>query len=258
MIETANYTLRDEIRDYWSDRAATFDDQVGHEIFDEAERRAWHALFLRHLAPGEGQAALDLGCGTGVISCLLEEVGYSVTGMDWAEPMLSRARAKAKSDGRATRFVVGDAERTMLPDASFDAIAARHLVWTLVDPKAAFTEWHRLLRPGGRLLIVDGDFVTPTWLARLRRLLPIATTGASDDRTRIHRSILSRVHFSNGAQATSVASLVEACGFKVESIDFDLRAIHRAQGRRMTPGKRLDRGAQHRYAILGTKPVSKA
>ena len=40
MLDRTNHTLRDEIRDYWSDRAATFDDQSGHEIFDDAERRA--------------------------------------------------------------------------------------------------------------------------------------------------------------------------------------------------------------------------
>ncbi|TJV22315.1 MAG: SAM-dependent methyltransferase, partial [Mesorhizobium sp.] len=44
MTAHANYSLRDEIRDYWSDRAETFDLQVGHEIFSEQERAAWHAL----------------------------------------------------------------------------------------------------------------------------------------------------------------------------------------------------------------------
>jgi hypothetical protein len=48
---TANFTLRDEIRDYWSARAATFDEQVGHEIFSEVEREAWRDLVRRHLGP---------------------------------------------------------------------------------------------------------------------------------------------------------------------------------------------------------------
>ena len=39
------------------------------------------------------------------------------------------------------------------------SIVNRHLVWTLVDPKAAFAEWLRVLKPGGTLLIIDGDFV---------------------------------------------------------------------------------------------------
>ncbi|ESX64409.1 hypothetical protein X759_30915 [Mesorhizobium sp. LSHC420B00] len=68
MTAHANYSLRDEIRDYWSDRAETFDLQVGHEIFSEQERAASDALISKHLGPGAGRVALDLACGTGVIS----------------------------------------------------------------------------------------------------------------------------------------------------------------------------------------------
>ena len=66
MTAHANYSLRDEIRDYWSDRAETFDQQVGHEIFSERERAAWHALIGKHLGRGEGRMLVDLACGTGV------------------------------------------------------------------------------------------------------------------------------------------------------------------------------------------------
>lgn len=175
MIDTIHYgkndSLRDEIKTYWSGRAATFDLSPGHEIFSEEERKAWHALVLKHLGQGEGRKALDLASGTGVISHLMDDLGFQVTGMDWSETMLELARAKAKTRGRNIRFFVGDAENTMEPDESADVIITRHLVWTLVDPKASFAEWFRVLKPGGRLLIVDGDFVNTGWRERLVRKL---------------------------------------------------------------------------------------
>src|SRR5690606_29504660 len=129
----ANYSIRDEIRDFWSARAATFDQSVGHEIFSEAERRGWHRLIRKHLGEGGGRKALDLACGTAVISHLMNDLGFSVTGLDWSEAMLEQARAKAGKRGADIRFVMRDAENTMEPRESVDVITNRHLVWTLVD-----------------------------------------------------------------------------------------------------------------------------
>ena len=139
------------------------------------KRRGRHGthLFSKHLGEGQGRAALDLACGTAVISHLLDDLGFKVTGLDWAEPMLERARAKAKARGRQIRFLMGDAERTMEDDAAYDVITNRHLVWTLVDPLACFREWHRVLKPGGKLLIVDGDFVNTSTLTRLLKKLTL-------------------------------------------------------------------------------------
>lgn len=79
-------------------RPSTF---PGHEIFSEDEREAWHALLLKHLGPGEGRKALDLASGTGVISHLMDDLGFQVTGMDWSETMLALAGKKQKA-GLAT------------------------------------------------------------------------------------------------------------------------------------------------------------
>lgn len=260
MTVQANYALRDEIRDYWSARAETFDLQVGHEIFSQEERAAWHALIVRHLGHGAGRAALDLACGTGVISQLMHELGFAVIGLDWSEAMLARARAKAKARGEAIRFVIADAERTMQPPESCDVMITRHLVWTLVDPEAAFAEWFALLKPGGRLLIVDGDFVSMNWVRRLReawlKLKPGKTgaNGMDAEMVRLHRGILERVYFSGGARETGVVRLLAQAGFVDPVVDRDLRAIRRAQARKMSWMKVLERGAQHRYAICVTKP----
>jgi ubiquinone/menaquinone biosynthesis C-methylase UbiE len=260
----SNHDLRDEIKAYWSLRAETFDSQPGHEIFSEDERGAWHALFRKHLGEGEGRMALDLACGTAVISHLLDDLGFKVTGLDWAEPMLERARAKASARGRQIRFLMGDAERTMEDDATYDVITNRHLVWTLVDPLACFREWHRVLKPGGKLLIVDGDFVNTsrlTWL--LKKLTRLASRiglagdamhGApNSDMAETHNRILSRVHFSGGAHAHAVANLLQEAGFSRITIDQDMRAIHKAQRKNFSFFKGLERATQHRYAICAEK-----
>lgn len=259
-----NYNLRDEIKAYWSLRAETFDSQPGHEIFSDQERTAWHDLIRRHLGEGAGRKALDLASGTGVVSHLLDDLGFAVTGMDWAEPMLERAKAKAKTRGRTIRFFMGDAENTLEADASYDVITNRHLVWTLVDPKASFQEWHRILKPGGQLLIVDGDFVNPSFISHVARqvadlLVKIGVGrgkpqhGPGNALAETHKSILSRVYFSEGARAEAVVALLREAGFTRITVDTNMRAIHRAQKKNFGFFKGLERATQHRYAICAVK-----
>ncbi|UHS63911.1 methyltransferase domain-containing protein [Agrobacterium vaccinii] len=259
-----NFGLRDEIKAYWSARAATFDLSPGHEIFSEEERLAWLRLVEKHVGKGEGRSALDLASGTGVISHLMDDLGFRVTGLDWAEPMLERAKAKAKNRKRTITFRMGDAENTMEPDAAHDVIINRHLVWTLVDPKAAFGEWLRVLKPGGKLLIVDGDFVNvgltekllknlANWLQK-RGLLKADPMHAPADMMGTHNSILSRVYFSKGARADAVAALLRDAGFEDVVVDTNLREVHKTQAKNWNVLKAAARGIQHRYAICARKP----
>ncbi|MEI5678251.1 methyltransferase domain-containing protein [Mesorhizobium sp. CGMCC 1.15528] len=260
-----NYGLRDEIKAYWSARAATFDLSPGHEIFSEDEREAWHELVLKHLGDGAGRSALDLASGTGVVSHLLDDLGYRVTGLDWAEPMLERAKAKVGQRQRSISFRLGDAENTMENDNAYDVIVNRHLVWTLVDPKAAFAEWMRVLKPGGRLLIIDGDFVNVGLAEKLLKgladrlqkigLLKPDPLHAPKELMAAHNSIVSRVYFSDGARAEAVAAMLRETGFERIIVDTDLRTIHRTQAKHWNVLKGLARGIQHRYAICAEKPA---
>ena len=243
-----NRDLRDEIRDYWSDRAATFDDDPGHRI--GADMAAWQDLFRRHLGDAQGRALLDLASGTGEIARLCHSLGFAVTGLDWSEPMLDRARAKLPD----VTFIQADAERITLPSASMDVIVTRHLVWTLVEPTSAFAEWFRVRRPGGTLLVVDGDFVSRSLLGRIVQIM--SPRSPQTESAARHKDILSRVHFSAGARADHVAGLLHAAGFDRIDIDTNLAPIHRAQSAQLGWRKSLLRRSEHRYAISATKPLA--
>ncbi|MBX3531220.1 MAG: class I SAM-dependent methyltransferase [Rhizobiaceae bacterium] len=264
-MSNPNWTLKDEIREYWSIRSETFDLSPGHEIFGDDERAAWHTLIRRHLGNGEGRAVLDLASGTGVISRLLSETGFKVTGLDFSEPMLERARRKHKALKTGATFLIGDAEDTRQPDDHYDAITTRHLVWTLPDPAAAFADWFRVLKPGGTVLIVDSDMAARSLSQRVMRriaawvkaITPNPATTHGVDRA-VHNRILERVHFSKGAQPEAIAALLAEAGFENIVIDRDHGAIRKAQGRHMPLHQRIDRASQDRYAIRASKPSQPA
>ncbi|MEJ8475518.1 class I SAM-dependent methyltransferase [Roseibium algae] len=261
-MSQSNYSLRDDIKDYWSFRSETFDLQPGHEIFSERERHAWHELITDQLGPANGRATLDLACGTAVVSHLMYDLGFRVTGLDWSDAMLDKARAKSRTRGSNIRFLRGDAEATREPEASYDVIVMRHLVWTLVDPPAAIAHWLSLLKPGGVILIVDGDFVTKTRIQRLitwvqRRILPKGAEPIAPATGQWHERILSQVYFNKGARSEEVAGLLESAGFVDVTVQSDLRSIWRSQANALGPLKALQRRSQHRYAIRAHKdPVS--
>ena len=135
----ANWSLKEEIKTYWSKRALTFDDQFGHRILPGPEHDAWAAALRSRL----GDAPLDvleLASGTGEVTKVLLSLGHRVTGVDFSETMVERSRQKHRGHPNA-RFLLGDAEHTMEPDGSYDAVVCRHLVWTLTDPGAALRDW---------------------------------------------------------------------------------------------------------------------
>lgn len=141
------------VPDYWNAAAADFDEDADHGMRDPAVREAWRARLVGWLPPPPADV-LDLGCGTGSVSLLLTELGHQVTGLDVAEQMVDQARVKC--EGRSAVFRVGDAAAPDVGESTVDVVTARHLLWTLPDPHAALVRWVSLLRPGGRLVLVEG------------------------------------------------------------------------------------------------------
>ncbi len=146
-----------ETRASWDAEADGFDDEPDHGLRDPDVRRAWRAL-LTDALPAAPAMVADLGCGTGTLSVLLAEQGHVVRGVDVSPLMLERARTK--SAGLGVTLVEGDAADPPLQQRSYDVVLSRHVLWALPDPAAALGRWCRLLRGGGRLVLVEGCWFT--------------------------------------------------------------------------------------------------
>ncbi|MGU3575169.1 class I SAM-dependent methyltransferase [Brucellaceae bacterium C25G] len=254
-----NYDLIEDIRDYWSQRSKTFDLSFGHKIADGFEAEAW-AQPMRDYLGEAPRRVLELACGTGEVTKLLHGIGHDVTALDFSEAMLAVARAKHAGKERL-RFLLADATQTMEPDMHYDAVLCRHLVWTLVEPQAAFLDWFRVLRPGGRLLIYDGDWSKPkrsgrffAWLlAFWDRLSPDSFhDSAVSDR---HGSIMERLPFGDGLNFDRLVPHLEAAGFHIKCrLSHD--PIAKAQRRTCGLRNNLRTRVYDRFILVAEKPES--
>ncbi len=216
---TANFHLKEAIRSYWSERARTFDLAFGHGILSEAEFSAWQEP-IRSTLGAKPLRVLELACGTGEVTRLIHELGHDVTALDFSEAMLCVAKAKHAGKQRL-RFILADAENTMEPDAAYDAIVCRHLVWTLTEPEATFREWHRLLRPGGKLVVFDGDWARPSPIGRLaERLVALIDRFSGPDPyydgslSQRHAEIMHALPFGRGLRFEQLSDLLRGAGFE--------------------------------------------
>ncbi len=146
-------------REFWDVEAEGFDDEPDHGLRDPATAAAWLRLLSDHLPPAPVDV-VDLGCGTGSLSVLLAAAGHRVRGLDFSAAMVERARAKAAAARLEVDFVVGDASTPAYAAGSCDVVLSRHVLWALPEPAAALAAWVGLLRPGGRLLLVEGRWHT--------------------------------------------------------------------------------------------------
>jgi arsenite methyltransferase len=129
------------------------------------------------LMPGEN--VLDIGSGPGLLACEMASVvgvGGSVHGVDPSDSMLAIGRRREPAPGSAPVILgAGDACALPFADGSFDAAAATQVYEYVADMPAALGEAHRVLRPGGRLLILDTDWDSIVWHSsdrdRMQRVL---------------------------------------------------------------------------------------
>lgn len=151
--------------------------------------RLWLVRAVRDARPG---TVLDLATGSGDVAFALADglpPGVGVTGMDFCQPMLDEAVIKRAANPRWTKvaFQQGDGMALPLPDAAFDALTISFGLRNMADRHQALSEMRRVLRPGGRLFVLEFSqpyfWFRPFYYAYLKFLLPLVAGRVTGDRS---------------------------------------------------------------------------
>jgi demethylmenaquinone methyltransferase/2-methoxy-6-polyprenyl-1,4-benzoquinol methylase len=132
-------------------------DRVG-AIMSFGQDPRWRRAMVAAVDPRPGQRVLDVATGTGMVAFALAQRGAQVVGLDQSERMLARAQRKLADqpgiNGRVS-FVLGQAERLPFGEAEFDALTFTYLLRYVDDVAATMAELARVVRPGGRIGMVE-------------------------------------------------------------------------------------------------------
>lgn len=156
--------------------------------------QAWRRYAVRAAGVRPTDVVLDVACGTGDLSELFAKAGAArVIGLDFTYEMLAIARVKAESRAASTRadqiaYMQGDAQRLPIADQSVDVVSIAFGIRNVLEPERAIREFARVLRPGGRLVILE--FAEPRiapvrWFNALycARIMPVTATWISGDKS---------------------------------------------------------------------------
>lgn len=144
------------IGDYWNTRAQGYSQTI-HEQFENGLGDYFMERFKSLRPDGKELNCLDVGCGPGFFSIILNRLGYKVTSVDYSPEMVSTAEKNLNDHGFIPNVLRGDAQKLPFDSNTFDLVVSRDLVWNLEHPEKAYKEWARILKPGGMIFVVDGN-----------------------------------------------------------------------------------------------------
>ena len=145
---------------------------VMNDVMSGGIHRLWKDAMMDWLAPRDGQRLLDVAGGTGDIAFRFlapRAACAEAVVLDLTEPMLIEGRRRAEAGRHAGRlsWVVGDAMALPFPEASFDRVTISFGIRNVTRPADALAEFARVLRPGGRLMVLEFGQIPVPLLQRL-------------------------------------------------------------------------------------------
>jgi len=154
-------------------RAETLDESHWHVAQTEREDAQWAATLARRLPRGPRLRVLDIGTSLGYLAGVTARLGHDAVGIDISPRTIERARERAAQLGLDVDLRVGDADALPFADGELGAVIARDIIWTMPDPARTLAEMGRVLRPGGRVLLIESR-----WLDRPTDSVPTTAGGA--------------------------------------------------------------------------------
>jgi demethylmenaquinone methyltransferase/2-methoxy-6-polyprenyl-1,4-benzoquinol methylase len=234
-------------------------DLLNHVLSAGLDRR-WRVRAIDALSLPDGARLLDLCTGTGdlAITAVARLPRATVIGVDFAAAMLRRAAFKlgAQALTSSVRLVRGDATRIPLADSACDGATVGFGIRNVADPHLALAEMARVLRPGGRLAILEFGApripgIRALYSAYFRYVLPLVGRTISK-----HRSAYSYLPASVGTfpPPAEFARIIAAAGFaQVRAVPLSLGIVYLYTAERVQKGFREDsRGSE---GVQGSETV---
>lgn len=156
-MQKANAEIMPRIHEYWTDAAEVYSELVQKELSTGLDK-IWLSKILKNAPQKERLDVLDIGTGPGFFPIIMAGAGHMVEAVDCTEQMLTEARNNARVARISVGFHLMDSHHLTFADESFDLILSRNVTWTLYDPAKAYSEWKRVLRPGGRFIVFDANY----------------------------------------------------------------------------------------------------